>query len=118
MNRQGTPENLRPFKRGDSGNPHGRPRTAILRQALVEKLAQAAPGKQRRTVAEQLAETLIAKGLEGDVRAICEIRDTCEGRPVQRVETASASEDQLDPAEVDRLFYEIYGLEPRDSKPQ
>jgi hypothetical protein len=101
---------------GQSGNPGGRPKTAAIGEALRNKLKQAAPGKQRRTIAEQLADTLVAQALDGDVRAICEIRDTCEGRPVQRVERQSQEKPlwETDPEahrrDVDRAFYEIYGI--------
>lgn len=75
-------ENLRPWAKGTSGNPGGRPRRDALTEALKAQLAS--DDSDGRTVAEQIAAALIKSALRGDVRAIREIADRTEGRPRQQ----------------------------------
>ena len=86
-NRDGTPRNLRPFPKGRSGNPGGRPKgrslTAILRAELD---APVAPGSNV-TKAEAIAEKLVSLALAGDLAAIREVLDRTEGKAVARQET-------------------------------
>jgi len=73
--------NLRHFKKGQSGNPGGRPKNVISdasRDWL--KLIEPRTGK---TNAELVAQALGKKALKGDTGAYCAIRDTTEGRPAQ-----------------------------------
>jgi hypothetical protein len=72
------------FKRGESGNPGGRPRTAKLSEASRAKLASLIPGDlEGRTYAEAIADKLVQLALKGDIRAAQELADRGEGRPSQ-----------------------------------
>jgi hypothetical protein len=74
------------FKRGQSGNPGGRPKAAPFSQACLELLTAPVPGdRERRTHAQALAAMLMDKALKGDVRAAVELVDRAEGRPRQSV---------------------------------
>src|ERR1700682_3599737 len=75
-------ENLKPWAKGASGNPGGRPRRDALTEALKAHLAS--DDSDGRTVAEQIAGALVKRALRGDVRAIREIADRTEGRPRQQ----------------------------------
>jgi len=79
---EGRIENLRPWAKGTSGNPGGRPRRDVLTEALKAQLAS--DDSDGRTFAEQIAAVLIKHALRGDVRAIREIADRTEGRPRQQ----------------------------------
>ncbi len=75
------------WKPGQSGNPGGRPRTAVLSQACREKLSEPVPGDaEGRTFAQAIAKMLATKALEGDLRAAQELGDRAEGRPCQSVQ--------------------------------
>jgi Family of unknown function (DUF5681) len=85
--RKGRPENLKPWPKGVSGNPQGRPKTAPLSQACREVLAQPVPGDpDGRTYAQKIAATLAEKAAEGDIRAAQELGDRSEGRARQAIE--------------------------------
>jgi hypothetical protein len=74
-------KNLKPFPRGKSGNPGGRPRRKPVTDALLELLDEPCPkGPAGRTNAEAIAQKLITKAIQGDVRATQEIADRTEGR--------------------------------------
>jgi hypothetical protein len=81
---------LRPWKKGQSGNPGGRPRTARLSRALRQALAT--EGRDGRTLAQMIADAVVGKAKRGNVQAFKEIRDTVEGRPAQALEHRGAIE--------------------------
>jgi hypothetical protein len=85
--RRGKPENLKPWPKGVSGNPQGRPKSAPLAHACRELLAQPVPDdSEGRTYAEAIAQTLAEKALAGDIRAAQEIADRAEGKARQSIE--------------------------------
>jgi hypothetical protein len=77
--------NLKPFKPGQSGNPNGRPKKALLSDALRRQLAITAPGMPERTQAEAIASALIAEAIAGNVQAAREVGDRSEGKPAQAI---------------------------------
>jgi hypothetical protein len=77
--------NLRPFKPGQSGNPNGRPKKALLSDALRRQLAIALPGMSERTQAEAIAAALISEAIAGNVQAIREVGDRTEGKAAQAI---------------------------------
>jgi hypothetical protein len=74
------------FQKGETGNPLGRPRLTKLSECLREQLSEAMPNAPERTVAEAIARALIREAISGNVQAIREIADRCEGRPKQAVD--------------------------------
>jgi hypothetical protein len=81
-------QNLTPFPKGVSGNPAGRPKKALLSDALRRQLAIAAPGMSERTQAEAIAAALISEAILGNVQAIREVGDRTEGKPAQTLDLA------------------------------
>ena len=82
----GRVENLKPWAKGVSGNPGGRPRTASIAALLRELLEKPCPGdKQNRTYAHKIAEAMLKRACHGDVRAAREVADRTEGRAMQGV---------------------------------
>ena len=72
--------NLTPWKKGQSGNPGGRTPKPISDKMLQRLIAH--KGK----VAGAIVQAAIEKAMEGDIPAFIAIRDTVEGKPVQKVE--------------------------------
>ncbi len=77
--------NLKPFPKGVSGNPGGRPKKALLSDALRRQIAEAVPNAPEKTIAEVIARALIREAVSGNVQAIREIGDRSEGKPAQAI---------------------------------
>ncbi len=84
---------LRPaWKKGECGNPRGRPKTAALSQAYREKLAERYPRDRKgRTYAQVIADNIVRKAVKGNLSAASEIADRVEGRPRQSLELGNPS---------------------------
>jgi hypothetical protein len=82
MPRQGKPENLKPFKKGQSGNPKGRPKLPDLREALANVLGDEKEGK---TAVEAILMALRKKAVAGDTKAAQILLDRGYGGAVQKV---------------------------------
>ncbi|PSH04628.1 MAG: hypothetical protein CXZ00_07405 [Acidobacteria bacterium] len=76
-------ENLRPWQLGQSGNPGGRPKKRLISEELERLLAEEAPKSGGKPWAEVIAEALLRKASNGDVRAIAELANRIEGKPHQ-----------------------------------
>ena len=72
--------NLKPFKKGQSGNPNGRPKKPDLDKAIAEALSITQNGK---TALEAVITVLLKKALKGDLRAIKELLDRGYGQSLQ-----------------------------------
>jgi alkylation response protein AidB-like acyl-CoA dehydrogenase len=82
------PENVLPhrFKKGQSGNPKGRPKLPDIREALAKVLAEEKDGI---TALEATLRALRAKATKGDVRAAEALLDRAFGKAVQRTDVTS-----------------------------
>lgn len=72
------------FKKGQSGNPGGRSKERIWRNAIERAIERAA--KEGMQVVDELAEALVKKAKDGDVNALKEIGDRLDGKPTTTVE--------------------------------
>ena len=100
--------NLKPFKKGQSGNPAGRPKSAILSDAYRRKLAEVDPkDPQQRTFAEVLAEKMILKARAGDVHALREIADRVEGKAKQTLNVSFERRERLE-TQIQRILEQAH----------
>jgi alkylation response protein AidB-like acyl-CoA dehydrogenase len=74
------------FKKGQSGNPKGRPKLPDIREALAKVLAEEKDGI---TALEATLRALRAKATKGDVRAAEALLDRAFGKAVQRTDVTS-----------------------------
>lgn len=76
---------LKPFQKGQSGNPAGRPKSAAYPQALRRMMNEVDPeDAQGRTYAEVLAETAIKKA-KTDIRYLAHVADRVYGKSRQLI---------------------------------
>jgi Cdc6-like AAA superfamily ATPase len=85
------PENIVPhkFKKGQSGNPKGRPKLPKLKDAIALILAEEKDGK---TALDAILAALRAKAAKGDVRAAQELLDRAYGKAQQKVDHTTKGE--------------------------
>lgn len=75
------------WRKGQSGNPSGRPKSKILSDAYRSKLEEPVPNDpEGRTWAELIAEAQVRDAVRGNVQAAREIADRTEGRARQAIE--------------------------------
>jgi hypothetical protein len=75
------------WRKGQSGNPSGRPKSKTLSDAYKHKLEEAVPNDpEGRTWAELIAEAQVRDAVRGNVQAAREIADRTEGRARQAIE--------------------------------
>jgi Ni/Co efflux regulator RcnB len=79
--------NANAWKRGQSGNPAGRPKSITLSEAYRLQLAQPVPkDPEGRTYAEVIARLVCNEAVNGNVAAAREIADRTEGKPKQAID--------------------------------
>jgi hypothetical protein len=105
-------ENLKHWPKGVSGNPGGRPKQKLISAELERLLQQQAPRESGKTWAVVIAEALLRHAAKGDVRAISELANRVEGKPLQAVnlDLNSCSEiDTMTDEELEHRLAELRG---------
>lgn len=88
------------FRPGVSGNPSGRGNAPSLLAALRAELdAREASG---RPALRAIAERLVEMALAGDIRAIREVLDRLDGKPLQAVSVDATAPLMLQPVRLER----------------
>lgn len=104
-------DNLNPFKKGESGNPAGRPkgaknRSTIARQWLEvnQSLKNPLTGEQETMSQEDLMTlALVKKAREGDVAAYKALMDSGYGAPLQQIEQTILEQPLFPDVQTDDL---------------
>ena len=110
-----------PWRKGQSGNPGGRPKS-VISEATRDWLKLVDP-RIGKTNAELVAQALGKKALKGDTGAYCAIRDTTEGRPAQtqqhEIISSSPLKVRVEARDLIAAIRQIYGLgRASDDPPQ
>ncbi len=80
-------QNLKPWKKGQSGNPQGTPKGTRNRSTIVRELLEAkATDGESGQIVDQLVLALVEKALSGDVPAARELFDSAYGKITDKVE--------------------------------
>ena len=93
-------DNLKPFKKGQSGNPKGRPVGAKSRSTIAkrwleteEKLKNPITGTQESLSQEDIITlSLVKKARSGDVSAYKSLMDSAYGAPIQQTDITTDGE--------------------------
>ena len=105
-------KNLRPFRKGQSGNPGGRPKNVI--SDATRDWLELVDSRSGNSNAELVAEALGKKALKGETAAYCAVRDTTEGSSAQtqRHEIISSNpvKVRVEAPDLIAAIRQIYGL--------
>jgi hypothetical protein len=101
VNKDPNIENLEPFKKGQSGNPNGRPKGRRNRATLVrewlevsQKIKNPITGLVENLEQQDIMTlALIKKAREGDVQAYKELMDSGHGKVVQNTDITTNGEN-------------------------
>lgn len=101
------------YKKGQSGNPKGRPKrawtmTGLLEEALEEQDEKGIPYKK--TIAQRLTKLAHA----GDLGAIKEVNNRIDGMPIQKNILAGDEESPLT-INIESILNKAYGTVDKDS---
>ena len=99
------PENIEPhkFKKGQSGNPKGRPKLPDISEALKKVLNEEKDGIK---ALDAVLKSLRNKAIKGDVRAIQELLDRAYGKSKQFIDHTTKGESLNPPKTIDDLYDE------------
>jgi len=94
VNKNPNIENLKPFKKGESGNPNGRPKGKRSRSTIVKEWLEVSQKVKNPIsgITEELEQqdimtlALIKKAREGDVQAYRELMDSSYGKIESKIE--------------------------------
>ena len=104
------------WRKGQSGNAGGRPKTRLLSEAFRARLAEVVPGDRRgRTYAELIAENVVEIALgEGSaaIAAANEIANRIEGRATQSIQVSDFAADPRSRSDEELEFHLEYGRFP------
>jgi len=84
-------QNLKPFKKGQSGNPKGRPKGALSITNLIKKELKKFPTvRSKKTNAQLLIEKVLDKAIKkGDIQMLKTIWNYIDGMPKERKELST-----------------------------
>jgi hypothetical protein len=108
------------FRKGQSGNAGGRPKSRLLSEALRNRLAEVKPDDpEHRTWAEAIASNLIEVAASKSPSAIAaanEVCDRAEGRPSQHVQISDLAADLQCRSDQELEFYLANNRWPTDEE--
>jgi hypothetical protein len=108
------------WRKGQSGNAGGRPKSRLLSEALRTRLAEVKPNDPAgRTYAEVVAENLIEIACTegpGAVHAASEIADRIEGRAPQSIQISDLAADLQTRSDEELHFYLTNNRWPSDEE--
>lgn len=88
-------DNLKPFKKGQTGNPNGRPKGSSLRDikvVLQDLLSQEKNGTQ---LIDGLMSVVVNKALKGDLKAVDMLLSYTFGKATQRTEITGSEGEPI-----------------------
>jgi hypothetical protein len=90
---KGVPPEHTKFKKGQSGNPKGRPPIRDIKVVLQELLSQEKNGTQ---LIDGLMSVVVNKALKGDLKAVEMLLSYTFGKATQRTEITGAEGEKID----------------------
>ena len=90
---KGVPPEHTKFKKGQSGNPKGRPPLRDIKEVLKDLLSQEKNGTQ---LIDGLMSVVVNKALKGDLKAVDMLLSYSYGKATQRTEITGSEGEKID----------------------
>jgi len=102
VSKQSKYKGLRPYKKGQSGNPEGRPVGSVSVTSMVKRKLQEIPEGQKKTYLEILVSKILQKAIvDGDQQLIRAIWAYSDGMPRKGVDIVSEEKEILKEGQID-----------------
>ena len=99
MNKNPNTKNLKPFKKGQTGNPNGRPKLPDLKEAIAKVLGEE---KEGNNALEAILKAQRLKAAKGDTRAAEFLLDRGYGKAKQVIEDAAGEKLTIEIVNIKR----------------
>jgi hypothetical protein len=83
----------KPFQKGQSGNPKGRPKLRDIKEVLTDLLSQE---KNKQQLVDAVMTVVVNKALKGDLKAADMLLSYTYGKPTQKTEITGADGERID----------------------
>lgn len=83
----------KPFQKGQSGNPAGRPKLRDIKEVLTDLLSQE---KNKQQLVDAVMNVVVNKALKGDLKAADMLLSYTYGKPTQKTEITGADGERID----------------------
>ena len=83
----------KPFQKGQSGNPAGRPKLRDIKEVLTDLLSQE---KNKQQLVDAVMTVVVNKALKGDLKAADMLLSYTYGKPTQKTEITGADGEKID----------------------
>ena len=83
-------QNLKPWRKGVSGNPGGRPKRKPIEEELLRLIDERVSPRDKRTHARKIAEAMLRAAGNGNVNAFMAVADRVDGRVPLAEESSDA----------------------------
>ena len=90
---KGVPPEHSKFKKGQSGNPNGRPKLRDIKEVLTDLLSQE---KNKQQLVDAVMTVVVNKALKGDLKAADMLLSYTYGKPTQKTEITGADGERID----------------------
>lgn len=90
---KGKPPEHSKFKKGQSGNPKGRPPLRDIKEVLKDLLSQE---KNNTQLIDGLMSVVVNKALKGDLKAVDMLLSYTYGKPTQKTEITGSEGEKID----------------------
>lgn len=90
---KGVPPEHTKFKKGQSGNPAGRPKLRDIKEVLTDLLSQE---KNKQQLVDAVMTVVVNKALKGDLKAADMLLSYTYGKPTQKTEITGADGERID----------------------
>ena len=91
------------FKKGTSGNPKGRPPKEFALNDHIREIANQPMGKTKKTMLENVVNTVYQEALDGNMTAISFLADRVLGKPSQSIGIKDVSDEPIKVFDIDGL---------------
>ena len=91
------------WKKGQSGNPNGRPKSGFALNEYITELANTPVGRSKKTMLEAVVNTVYQEALGGNMTAVNFLADRILGKPNQSIGIKDTTDEPIKVFDLDEV---------------